>query len=144
MEKVGVVALAVLVLMLGACGTSGQPQSINGHWFAAVNNPDRSSVYPFTVTLAQGSGATVNVMNFVFVNPTTCFNTSSSEAATFSVTGRSHGLVMGTFTMTISTMFPNLNNVLTLQGTRNSDGSISGTWNLTGQSECVDNGTFTM
>jgi hypothetical protein len=39
--------------------------------------------------------------------------------------------------MTISTVFPALNAVLTLQGARNTDGSISGTWTLTGQSGCI-------
>ncbi len=144
MMKVGFVALAGLMLMCGACGTSRQPQSINGLWSATVNNPDQSSAYPFTVTLAQGSGGTVNVMNFVFVNSTPCFSASSSEAATFSATGDSNGIVMGSFTMTISTVFPALNNVLTLQGARNIDGSISGTWTLTGQSGCTGSGNFTM
>ncbi len=60
MRQIGVIALAELVLILGACGgPSPQPQSINGPWFAAVNNPDQSSAFPFTATLAQGSGATV-------------------------------------------------------------------------------------
>lgn len=145
MRQIGVVALAGLVLILGACGgTSPQPQSINGPWFATVNNPDQSSAFPFTATLAQGSGATVNVTNLVFLNSTLCFSTATSEVATFSAPGGSNGIVQGTFTMTISTIFPAVNNVLTLQGARNADGSISGTWTLTGQSGCAGNGNFTM
>ena len=35
-------------------------------------------------------------------------------------------------------------NVLTLNGTRNSDGRISGTWTLTGLSECSGGGIYTM
>jgi hypothetical protein len=48
--------------------------------------------------------------------------------------------------MTITTVFPaGMNNVLTLQGTRNGDGSISGTWTLTGLTGCTgENGTFQM
>ncbi len=46
--------------------------------------------------------------------------------------------------MTISTVFPALNNVLTLQGALNGDGSIAGTWTLTGQTGCTGNGNFTM
>ena len=46
--------------------------------------------------------------------------------------------------MTISTVFPALNNVLTFQGALNGDGSIAGTWTLTGQTGCTGNGNFTM
>jgi hypothetical protein len=52
--------------------------------------------------------------------------------------------VTGTFEMTISTMFPALNNVVTLTGNRTGDGTISGTWVLTGQTGCSGNGTFTL
>ena len=135
MKRIGVVALSVLVLMLGACGTSRQPQ-IDGSWFAVVNNPDQSPAYPFSVTLAQGSGTTVNVTNFGFAMSTSCYSTPTGEVATFRPTG--------TFAMTISTVFPALNNVLTLQGALNGDGSIAGTWTLTGQTGCTGNGNFTM
>lgn len=47
--------------------------------------------------------------------------------------------------MTVSTMFPeNSNNMLTLNGNRNSEGSISGNWTVTGLTRCPGNGTFTM
>jgi hypothetical protein len=140
MKRIAIVALSVLVLMLGGCGSSRQPQ-IDGSWFAVVNNPDQSPAYPFSATLAQGSGTTVNVTNFGFATSTSCFSTPTSEAATFSAMG-SNGT--GTFGMTISTVFPALNNVLTLQGMLNGEGSIAGTWTLTGQAGCTGNGNFTM
>jgi hypothetical protein len=144
MSQARAVALAGLALMLGACGTSRPPRSINGHWFASVNNPDQSQAHPFSVTLSQGSGIAVNVTNFIFVSSPSCFSTPSSEVATFTSTGTSNGIALGMFTMTISTVFPTLNNVLTLQGARNTDGTISGTWTLTGQPGCAGNGNFTM
>jgi hypothetical protein len=46
--------------------------------------------------------------------------------------------------MIISTTFPGgSNNVLTLQGTVNSN-TISGTWSATGLTGCSGNGTFTI
>ena len=149
MRQIKFAAATWLLLMLGACGSSRQPQNINGGWFADLKNPDGSSAFAFQTTLAQGSGAAVGVTNFTFEPSPQCFVSTTSETATFSSTGSSNGIVTGTFAMTVSTTFPAVQNVLTLQGTRNAGlttpGSISGTWNLTGQSGCTGtNGIFTM
>lgn len=144
MRPIRVASLVILTFMLAACGTSSQPQNINGPWSAGLNNVDQSQNYSFSATLTEGSGTTVNVTNFAFASSTACFSTQTSEVATFNITGSSNGVLMGSFGMTISTVFPALNNVLTLQGSRNDNGSISGTWTLTGQPGCIGNGTFTM
>jgi hypothetical protein len=57
--------------------------------------------------------------------------------------GNFNGNVTGTFEMTITTMFPGTNNVLTLQGTVTGN-TISGNWTLTGGTGCTGNGTFTI
>jgi hypothetical protein len=149
MRQIEAAVLTCLVLMLAACGSSRQPQNINGGWFADLKNPDGSSAFAFQTTLTQGGGTTVDVTNFTFEPPPQCFVAATSETATFSATGSSNGIVTGTFTMTVSTTFPAVQNVLTLQGATNTGptdpGSISGTWTLAGQSGCTGvNGTFTM
>jgi hypothetical protein len=134
----------LLIATLVACGGSSPTSNIDGGWFAQLNNPDASSAFQFSATLTQGSGTAVSVANFAFANSTLCFSSQTGETVTFSATGSSNGIVTGTFEMTISTVFPALNNVVNLQGTRNSDGSITGVWTLTGQSGCTGSGTFTM
>jgi hypothetical protein len=52
--------------------------------------------------------------------------------------------VTGAFGMTISTMFPGTQNVVTLQGKVNNN-TILGAWTLTGaQSGCTGSGNFTL
>lgn len=61
----------------------------------------------------------------------------------YSLSGNFNGNVTGAFGMTISTMFPGTQNVLTLQGNVNNN-TISGMWTLTGvQSGCTGSGNFT-
>lgn len=149
MRQIEVALSTCLVLILGACGSSRQPQNINGGWFADLKNPDGSSAFAFQTTLTRGSGMAVDVTNFTFEPAPQCFVSTTSETATFSPTGSSNGIVTGTFAMNVSSTLPAVQNVLTLQGTRNAGsvdfGSISGTWTLTGQSGCTGiSGTFTM
>jgi hypothetical protein len=148
MRQIEVALLTCMALILGSCGSSGQPKNINGGWFALLKNPDGSTAFAFQSTLAQGSGTTVNVTNFAFEPSPQCFPSATSEMATFSSTGSSGGVETGTLAMTISTTFPAIQNVLTLAGTRNaaeSPADISGTWGLTGQSGCTAlTGSFTM
>ncbi len=148
MRRTKLAIVTWLVLLLSACGSSPQPLSINGGWSALLKNPDGSTAFAFQVTLTQGSGTAVNTTNFAFEPSPPCFVSTTSETATFSSTGNSNGLVTGTLLMTVSTRFPASQNVLTLQGTRNTGavdlGSISGTWTLAGQSGCTGNGNFTM
>jgi uncharacterized lipoprotein YmbA len=149
MRQLKVAGLTWLALMLGACGSSRQVQGINGGWSAYLKNPDGTSAFTFQTTLTQGGGAAVDVTNFIFEPSPQCFVATTSETASFTSTGNSNGIAVGAFAMTVSTTFPSVQNVLTLQGTRDTSsqtpGSISGTWSLTGQSGCSDiNGTFVM
>jgi hypothetical protein len=149
MRQIEIAALTWLTLLLGACGSSRQPQNINGGWSALLKDSDGSSAFAFQMTLTQSSGMAVDVTNFTFEPSPQCFVATTSETATFASTGSSNGIAVGAFTMTVSTTFPAVQNVLTLQGTTNTGpadpGSISGTWTLIGQSGCTGvNGTFTM
>jgi hypothetical protein len=146
MKLIALTLLAVLTAILGACGGGPSPRNINGLWLSQLNNPDGTLAFAFPVTLTQGSGSGLNVTGLGLDGSSPCFSMPTSQTATFSATGSSNGFQTGPFTMTVSTLFPEgLNNVLTLNGNRNGDGSISGMWTLTGLPGCTGtNGTFTM
>lgn len=144
MKEIGATLLISLIAMLGACGGSS-PRNINDFWLGNLNNPDGTLAFALAAMLTQGSGSEVDVTRFEISGSLSCFSSSTSQTATFSVTGSSNGFQTGPFAMTVSTMFPEgMNNVLTLNGNRDGTGTISGTWTLTGQSGCTGNGTFTM
>ena len=138
------VSLVLATIALASCGSSSS-KGIDGVWEGTALNSDQSVNVTFMATLAQGSGSTVDVPNFTFNSPAPCFTSSFSESATFSATGHSGGFQTGPFVLTVTTLFPSgQNNVLTLTGTRNGDGTISGNWSLTGLTGCTGNGTFTL
>lgn len=129
-----VAALIFGVIIQMSCGSSTS-HNINGQWFSSLVNENQTPENQFRATFAQGTGSTLTVSNFNFLNAAPCF-TTMAETATLS--GSS-------FQMTITTLFPAAeNNVLTLQGTRTSNGNFSGTWTATGQTGCTGSGTFTM
>ena len=141
----------VLVLLLFAgfifsCGGSAPPpKKIDGVWFAELDDSTGILAYTFSATLTQGAGSSVNVSSFGFTNSAPCFSSPTGQTATFSVTGSSGGYQTGPFAMNISTAMGVLvENVLTLDGSRKDDGTISGTWTLTGLLGCSANGTYTM
>jgi hypothetical protein len=145
MNRASVLLVAV---MLCSCGTSmpNNIQGIDGPWFAQLNNADGTSAFNFSATLTQGNGSAISVSDLQFASVSTCFNSSTHQVGTFSVTGTTNGIAVGTFTLTITAPSSGaMNNELSLQGARTSDGSISGTWSLTGQPGCAGaSGTFTM
>jgi hypothetical protein len=146
-KQIGIIALLALGLATAGCDGANAPGSgnINGTWSATLTNTDGSTAYGFITTFSQASGSTVTVTNFTFTSDGPCFASyPTSETGTFSLSGNSNGNVMGTFGMTISTLFPSAtNNVLTLQGSVNGN-TISGNWTLTGLSGCSGSGTFTI
>jgi hypothetical protein len=134
MKFAGIAALVGISLLMAACGSS--PQNINGNWNAVLVNPDQSTAFGFVTNLNQ-SRSTVNVSNFSFENFGTlsqCFANPTGQSATFN---------SGASTMTITTLFPTSQNVLTLTGT-DKNGAITGTWSLTGLTGCGGSGAFTM
>jgi hypothetical protein len=147
-KQIGAIVLWMIVLLtlgLTACGSSNSSGNINGTWTATLTNTDGSIAYGFLATFTESSGSTLSVTNFNLTSTGSCFASyPTSETATFSLSGNFNGNIMGTFGMTITTLFPGAtNNVLTLQGTVNGN-TISGTWMLTGLTGCSGNGNFTM
>jgi len=137
--------LFLLASILMSCGSSSTPKPIDGAWRATLLNPDSTTAYTFTTVFSQSTAPTVDVISFLFVTPVTCFPSPTGQSATFSVTGHGGGFETGPFTMNVSTAFGTLvENVLTLNGTRNSDGTISGTWTLTGLTGCSGSGSYSM
>jgi hypothetical protein len=148
-KQIRMVVLLALALTMSGCGSGSGPGSgnINGTWVAILNNANGSPAYSFSTTFTQGSGSTLSITNFAFTVPGPCFESYQgdqySEAGSFTLSGNSNGNIAGTFGMTISTIFPTTNNVLTLNGTVNGD-TISGTWSATGLQGCSGNGKFTI
>jgi hypothetical protein len=146
-KQIRVVVLLALALTVPGCGSGPRSGHINGFWVATLNNANGSPVYSFSTTFTQGSASTLSITNFTFTVPGPCFESYQgdqySEAGSFTLSGNSNGNFAGTFGMTISTIFPTTNNVLTLNGTVNGD-TISGTWSATGLQGCSGNGKFTI
>ena len=148
MRQIAVAVLLTLGLMLSACGggsNSDNSGNVSGNWMATLTNPSGTPAFAFTTSFSQNSGSsTVNVTNLTFTTATPCFNSPTSETGSFMLSGNFNGNVTGGFGMSISTMVPASQTVLTLQGNVNNN-TISGTWTLTGvQSGCTGSGTFTL
>jgi hypothetical protein len=138
-------SLLLFASILTACGSNTVPKVIDGTWNASLQNPDSSVAYTFQATLNQDTGSSVKVIHFDFTSDAPCFTAPSGQTATFSATGHSREFQTGPFSMHISTANGTMaENVLTLTGTRNADGNISGTWTLTGASGCSGSGNYTM
>ena len=143
MKRIALLYLVLLTAGIISCGVT--PMKINGSYVASLLNPDGTAAYTFATTLTQASGSAVSVSGFAFSSSAPCFNAPMGQTATFSATGSSHGYQIGPFAMTVTTALgPPVENVLTLSGSRNNDGRISGTWSLTGLTDCTGSGSFTM
>jgi hypothetical protein len=145
MIHIRLLSLLGFALLLVACSSSPAPRTIDGAWKASVVNSDQSVAYSFTVSLNEGTGSTVTIVGFNFIPEAPCFPNPLGQTATFSATGRSGGFETGPFTLNVSTAFgTGTENVLALTGTRNGDGTITGTWTLSGLSGCSGSGTYSM
>lgn len=134
MRRIFLPVVILAVMILTSCGSSTS-HNTNGQCIGSLVNENQTPENQFRATFAQGTGSTFTVSNFDFLPAAPCF-TTMAETATLSG---------GSFQMTIKTLFPAAeNNVLTLQGTPESNGNFSGTRTVTGQTGCTGNGTFTM
>lgn len=145
MYKFAITTLLALAVTLTGCGSGSGSGNINGTWTAGLREtPSGPDVLSFQTTIASGGGGAFQVTSFTFTTAGPCFTGDSvTETGTVTLSGDYNGHVAGSFSMTISTMFPvATNNVLTLQGTV-ADKTITGTWTLTGTTGCSANGLFT-
>ena|SRR5947209_1008342 len=142
----GVLGLVFVVSILEACGSGSSPRNINGFYLGQISDASTPVLY-ISTNLAQASGSAVDITGFGIGSLGSfpaCFSTTTTQTATFTASGHSNGFVTGAFQMTVATAFPGTDNVLTLSGNRTGDGTISGTWVMTGQSGCSDSGAFTL
>jgi len=148
-KTIGIASLLALALILTACGSGNSMSpgvsSINGNWIATLNNPDGSLAYKFSATLTQGSGSQLSITNLTYTTDESCtaLGALNAAAGSFSITGSSHGSISGPFTM--QEILTNVGGAdLSLEGAL-SNGTISGSWNLTGLvPPCGGSGSFTM
>jgi len=144
MRVFGIAILISALLVLGACGGGNSKQNnIDGHWTAALTNPDGSPAFDFTTNFTQSGGNGVSVTNFQFTSTSPCFVSGETETGSFMLSGDFSGKVTGAFGLNIQSGNPG-GNTLVLQGNVN-DNTITGTWTLTGiTSGCSGSGNFTL
>lgn len=144
MKHSALALLLTFLFTLAACGGGNSSSgNINGNWTATLTDAQGNAQFGFTTNFTAGSGNTLNIVSFQFTTAGSCFSTPTTETGSFVLAGDFNGNVTGQFQMTIATVFPANNNVLTLNGGVNGN-SITGTWTLTGGTGCTGNGAFTM
>jgi hypothetical protein len=134
------VALLALGLTMVGCGGGGSSSAnVNGNWSASLmTTPEGPTVYSFTTTLTETGGSGLNITNFTFTLPGSCFVAGqTTETGSFSLSGDFSGNVQGTLGMTVT----GAQNVLTLQGGIGANNTLTGNWSVTGSS-CSGAGTF--
>lgn len=169
MKKLAILALLALELGVGACGNSTSKNSTTttagGSWEALLSGgkgpaSQLNFVTSFTVTDTTGvSNQPLSISGFSFFNAGACFATgagASTEAGNATLNTSATNQVTGTLNFTVNSVTPAGNTLsLTgnLTGTSNgtatttgtlSSGVVSGTWTLTGGSDCTGTGTFIM
>jgi hypothetical protein len=147
MRQMAIVLLLSLVFLNGCGGSNSGPaksDTMTGSWTATLAG---TPVVRFNTTLMQNSPTDVTVTDFGFQGPVSCFTAFAGRSATFNSTGIVNGNITGSFTFTVTTLFPGpAQNVLVLQGSVNGP-RIDGTWNRTGGATILcdsASGTFTM
>lgn len=149
MKGIGIFAIIVLAITLGACGggSSTTTNPADGAWLEALSSPTGQALGSFTFTITQnGTGLTGTNMNFTGMDSLTpCFGTDAVMSGHMGQ-GMMNG---GAMTMTMSWASPNNAgvNTLTMQGNMGMGmHSGSGTFMLTaGAPGCMsEQGTFTM
>ncbi len=143
MTKSAIALLLSLVFTLAGCGGGNSNMgNINGTWTATLTDA-QGTAFAFTTNFTQGSGNNLNIVSFQFTTAGACFSDQQTrETGSFVLSGDFNGNITGQFGFTISTMVVPVS-TLTLMGTAN-NGTISGTWTLTGATGCTGNGSFTM
>jgi len=144
MRQTGIIGVVAFALVMAGCGGSNGTSNINGNWTATLTTSGGTPALAFNTSFTQGSGTTLNVVNFSFTTSGSCFGSQQvTETGSFGFTGNFNGHVSGEFGMTVETTGVE-KDVLTLQGTVN-NGKITGTWTLTGTlASCTGSGNFTM
>lgn len=143
-----VAILLLMVIILNGCSStttnaSAAAATASGNWQAEMSGGtgDASGLSFITAFSADGSG-NMTITNFQFLTDGPCFVSGETETGSLVVTTNSNNVVTGTLTFTISSGNP-AGNKLTLNGTE-SGTTITGTWQLTGSSDCTSAGTFSM
>ena len=169
MKKLAILALLALELAVGGCG-NGTPKNsttttAGGLWEALLSGgigPSSQLNFLTTFNVTDTIGANnqpLNITSFSFFNAGACFaNGTGTSTETGNATLNTSGTnqVTGALNFTVTSVTPAGNTLsLTgnLTGTSNgtttttgtlSGGVVSGTWTLTGGSDCTGGGTFIM
>lgn len=153
MKEVAILLLAAL--MLNGCGSSSTTAvqtAAGGLWQADMaGGSGVASGFSFNTQFTVGSNGSLSISSFQFLTNGTCFPvTGGTQSGSMVLTiNSSTNAVTGTFSFVVQSG----SNTLTLSngvvtgtesGTALSGGSITGSWAVTGSTECTAAGTFTM
>ena len=152
MRNLAILGLLALELMLIGCGssTSSTVKTANGTWESALIGSDAGvGVFNFITQFSVGTGGTLSVSYLSFLTTGPCFPISGDTASgSFDVTA-SGTTPAANFQFTVQSGSNTLAMTGTATGTTDSSGNITwskitGTWTLTGGTDCAGSGTFTM
>lgn len=141
MKHMAMMMVVMLGMAFGGCGggNSNSANTVTGNWTATLTGTED---FAFTTSLMQNNGTVVTGTNLVFTTQTPCFTSGGTQTGSFVLSGNFNGNITGAFQLTITSGTP-AGNTLALTGTVN-NGTVSGTWNLTGTGGCLGSGNFTM
>jgi hypothetical protein len=152
MKALAVTSMAMLVLLLVACGggyggmsnaTTNASGSIDGNWTTTMLNQSGAQMMVFSSAISHNGTYMVTATNIQFTMGMACFATGASATGSVMPNGN-----MNSFGMTIqssNTAATMGNTVLTLQGSMTNANTVSGTWMMNSiTSGCGGTGTFTM
>lgn len=135
-------ALALLVTSCGSSTTNTAPQTASGTWQAALTQPAGGFTnLDFVTTFTVNTDGSLNVTGLTFINAQSCFVNESAGGSSDLITNPNF-IVTGPITYKIDSQSPT-GNSLTLTGSENGS-TITGTWAMTGSSECTGSGNYTM
>jgi hypothetical protein len=163
MKKVAILCLVALELAVGGCAipppTTQVNTTTNGSWEAQLSLTEgtgQSTLLDFVTTFEVTNHGPLDVTAFSFLNNGTCFVTGETASGTAQFTTLANGQVNGQLKYTVQSGLPVGNKLAltgNLTGTSNgspgtigtlTNGAVTGTWTLTGSSNCKGSGTFTM
>jgi hypothetical protein len=143
MKKITAIALLSVSLILSSCGSNSRlAGNINGLWAATLSSSG-AATFNFMTNLTVNADGSLGSSSFnITLNNLPCTFPATTESGSFTISGNFNGQVSGTFQYVITSTGSAVN-TLTLNGTV-SGGVITGTWTVSGATNCTGNGTFTM
>jgi hypothetical protein len=137
-------ALLSVGVILSGCGSGSHATgNIDGMWSATLSNSTLANDFIFMTHLTVNADGTLGTTSFnLTLDGTPCDFTTTTESGSFIISGNFNGQVSGKFHYAVTSTGSEVN-TLTMDGMV-SGGQITGTWMVSGATNCTGSGTFTM